>query len=130
MAGSYLFNQLLQANATGLVTATGKSIATITLTVGDWDVWGGAGFSNGAVNTNFTVIGGVTSTLNGTVSSDAPWFFGPGINTATSLTGSGVVPNRFQVATGTLQLWLTVAAFFNAGPVTAWGFIAARNWTG
>ena len=115
---------------TNAVNATsGKTITSISLTAGDWDVFGSVGI-NMAATTNFTAIAGGISTTNDTLNSlyeeETRFAFG----------AAGVVPNnvisfvfpstRVSIAS-TTTYYLIGYASFTVSTATAFGRITARR---
>lgn len=117
-------------SAVALVTSTGKTVSSVTLTSGDWDV-SALLFVSPAATTNISRyacgISSVTNTLDATVgkltdTSQAP--FVPGtVNLSQSLP-----PYRVSVASGaTATIFLVGFATFTVSTCTASGIIRARR---
>jgi hypothetical protein len=120
-------------SAVSLTTATGaftgKTITSISLTAGDWDVFGIVGINN-AATTNFTAIaGGISTTndtLNGLYEEETRFAYG----------AAGLVPNnvisftfpttRVSIAATTTYYLIGYAAF-SISTATAFGRITARR---
>ena len=115
---------------TNAVSATsGKTITSISLTAGDWDIFGSVGI-NMLSTTNFTAIAGgintVTDTLNSLYEEETRFAFG----------AAGVVPNnvisfafpttRVSIAS-TTTYYLIGYASFTVSTATTFGRITARR---
>lgn len=129
--GEYIESVIVQASATSLTTGTSKTVTSISLTAGDWDVFGCASFIGGAT-TNVTIfysgINTVTNSLPATTNRHT-----------ISFTSTGVVPFATGIATclpqatkrfslsSTTTIYLNVASDFTISTNTAFGFIGARR---
>lgn len=124
--GEYVSASVIQGSATALTTATPKTVTSISLTAGDWDVTG-IGCSTGAsTGTNFTVaIGTTTNSLTGTVLGDTQ------CQTPTvSLTGADatlMIPAVRISISSTTTIYLIVQETFTIGTPAAYGRISARR---
>lgn len=123
--GEYIVAQLASGAATALVTATSKTVTSIALTAGDWDVDGIVDFVMAAATvTNFKAGSNtVTNTLGGqdTFASDASNFV-----TDTDTACVDFLTTRYSLAAPT-TVYLIAQATFSVGGVTAYGTIRARR---
>ena len=118
--GEYLSN----AGSVPLISNQNTSVTSLSLTAGDWDVWGtlqltssdGASVFNCWVNTSTATPTGVTGYTSIALSS----------GTLTSGTASPVNAQRFSVAV-TTNVFLVSAATFLTGTCSVSGVIAARR---
>ena len=62
--GEYVESIVLTGAATSLTTATAKTVTSISLTAGDWDVSGFIGFNTGGTTTTTVIAGGISTTNN------------------------------------------------------------------
>ncbi len=62
--GEYISSSIASGSAVSLVNATAKDIGTISLTAGNWWVWGNILFAGAGATTITTAIGGINSTAN------------------------------------------------------------------
>jgi hypothetical protein len=125
--------ELITANASAvaLTTATAANITSISLTAGDWDVWGIVYFAGGATTTVNILRGWVSST-------SATW---PGHGLGAANVGYGVTlwtpfgqdnhsiivtPQRFSLS-GTTTVYLSGQAFFATSTCNGNGYIYARR---
>ncbi len=131
--GEYMTAQRLGASALALTTGTAATITTLSLTAGDWDVWGKVGFITATATTSVIRIIAETTTGAGLSGSD-----GDGVATlvypggaALNSGGNGsVVINtgvrRFILSATTTVNLLAYSDFSTAG-LSAFGSIKARR---
>jgi len=131
--GEVISSSVAVGSAVSLTTATGaftgKTITSISLTAGDWDVFGSVGI-NMAATTNFTASAGgintVADTLNSAYEEETRFTYG----------ATGFVPNnvfsfafpttRVSIAS-TTTYYLIGYASFTVSTATAFGRITARR---
>ena len=131
--GEVVSSSVAVGSAVALTTAsgafTGKTITSISLTAGDWDVFGVVGINN-AATTNFTASAGgintVADTLNSAYEEETRFAYG----------AAGFVPNnvfsfafpttRVSIAS-TTTYYLIGYASFSISTATAFGRITARR---
>jgi len=109
---------LTQSGSTSLVTNTTATVATLTLTAGDWDVFGGVTFT-------------ITSAASSIYAAGIDGVFGQEI-IATIPTGSGswalsAGPPVRRNVTASTAVTLVAMARFTSGTVSAAGTISARR---
>ena len=125
--GEYTSSTVASGSAVALTTATPADVTGVSLTAGDWDVWGSVAFVLGA-GTTYTSLAAWSSVTSAT---------NPGAPNAGAFglwTGSGVSPSpvvsagqqRISVAT-TTTVHLSVQAAFAVSTLGAYGFIGARR---
>jgi hypothetical protein len=130
IVGEYISSEILVGAAVGLTTATSANVTSISLTPGDWDVWGNVWFSP-AATTNITIHQGALSTTSATLPTapGAGAFF-------KSILVAGQVPNAIFGATvgstrvsiaSTTSVYLVAQATFSVSTLSAYGFIAGRR---
>ena len=126
--GEYVSSTVLVANAVSMVTNVGKTVTSITLTPGDWDVTGLVGSRTAATtsishtsqsislvdNTMSSIIGNETSHNNGAYVPGALSF----------LDTTPVV--RVSIATTTI-VYLVAHALFTIAAVDCYGLLRARR---
>jgi len=131
--GEVISSSVAVGSAVSLTTATGaftgKTITSISLTAGDWDIFGSVGI-NMAATTNFTAIAGGISTTNDTLNSAYEE------ETRFSYGAAGLVPNnvisftfpttRVSIAS-TTTYYLIGYGSFSISTATAFGRITARR---
>ncbi len=119
--GEFISSLVLNSSPVGLSNNTPGNITSISLTAGDWDVWGNL----------FFTIGGTCSFLVGWVSSTSstqPDASLSNVLSGTAVTNSGFsVPQlRFSLAS-TTTIYLSATAVFSSSTVSAAGGIYARR---
>lgn len=126
--GEFQTAALGSGSATSLVTGTDKTVISVSLTAGDWDVWGGVVFVVAATTTVSRLRVGISTTNNtltaapdgGGVFIDASWTTGAATNSLQ--TGCA----RISIA-NTTTVYLIASAAFAVSTMTAYGSIYARR---
>lgn len=119
--GEFVSSVVAVASAVSCTSPTARDITSISLTAGDWDLWG---------NTGFAVSGGATA-LAGWISSTSATL--PDGSLISTITAAAIASNTFCVPyvrmslSGTTTIYLSCRAVFGAGTVTAFGGIFARR---
>jgi hypothetical protein len=115
-------------SSVSLINSTATDLCQITLTPGDWDVWGNVAFFNGASTTLLEYISGITLT-SGTL----PAFPNGAIQAVSGISIVGTASvylfagvTRISVAAPTI-VYCECAASFTGGGCGGNGFIAARR---
>lgn len=131
--GEFITATVAAGSAVSLVTATAKTVTSISLTPGDWDVSAVGDFTLTAATTSFFRTG--VNVTNNTMPSQTG---GSGIGTdplvklplvlttTTTDYGQGLPPVRISLA-ATTTIYLVCEATFAAGSVSAFGTIRARR---
>jgi hypothetical protein len=128
--GEVLTANLASGSATSLTTATAKTVISVSLTAGDWDVFGTIHFA-AAATTNFTYmvasISQTNNTRDGAVDKEnyIPGGAGtvPGASVPSSLS---IGPTRISLAS-TTTIYLVASTAFTVSTMTAYGIIRARR---
>lgn len=125
--GEYVTSAIAVGSAVSLATATSKTVTSISLTAGDWDVTGVVDFHPGALTTGSYFQGGVSITNNTLGGQDqyasAPMALAAGLGVDVGL----VSPvSRISLST-TTTIYLTCQAGFSTSTMTAYGTIRARR---
>lgn len=129
--GEFVSSVIPFASASGIVTTTPTNVTTISLTAGDWNVWGNVGFTGNAA-TQLTFIAGWTSSTSAT-EPNAALYSNVAYSTAYAYIPFGqgsinfVVPQRRFSLSGTTTIYLTVNAIFTVSTCSAYGAIYARR---
>jgi hypothetical protein len=131
--GEFITATVAAGSAVSLVTATAKTVTSISLTPGDWDVSAVGDFTlTGATTSYFRTGVNVTnntmpSQTGGSGIGTDPFVRLPLIlTTTTSDYGQGLPPVRISLA-ATTTIYLICEATFAAGSVSAFGTIRARR---
>jgi hypothetical protein len=130
--GEYVSANVAFAARSNLVSTTPKNITSISLTAGDWDVSGIAGFF-GAGTTTVNVQDAWISTTSATgpdISLRVGGIYPTGANVLYA-TGSGgwqyaINPTRISLS-GTTTVYLSARAIFGVSTLAVYGFISARR---
>lgn len=126
--GAYLSSQVLVASGVSITTVTAKTITSITLTPGDWDVGGFVGIK-GTGTTSFTLEAGGISLVNNTLPTDNNFFRYLHVATVFGVNDpftSTCPTTRVSISTDTV-VYLVGYASFTASTATAFGKIFARR---
>jgi hypothetical protein len=126
--GEFIEATLSSGSATSVTTATAKTITSISLTAGDWDVDGVVVFiptASTSITQYITNISNTTNSLDGTPGRLVSIMTGAFVPGGSSF-GSGVPQTRFSLA-GTTTVYLVGYAVFTASTLTAYGTIRARR---
>lgn len=127
-SSDYLESSVASGSAVALTTNVAKTITSITISAGDWDVAGHVAFTS-AGGASFTIVAGSLSLTTDTSSSTlGRWnqtvsaaFVPGGVPISTV-----IIPSRFSVASST-QIFLVGFATFTVGTSGGYGLIRARK---
>lgn len=113
----------VSAAGTALTTATATNLTSISLTAGDWDVWGNVFFTNTSA-ANILQQGWISST-----SATAPdaSFIAQRSHNVNVFSGGFCVPERRFSLSGTTTVYITANVSFTGGGVSVCGGIYARR---
>lgn len=127
--GEYLESVLGSGSATSVTNNTAKTIVSITLTPGDWDVSGLINYIDAAstsTTSSYASLSLVTNAIDTTVGRFSGNFFGAGVPGASTNYGIPVGPLRFSVSSNT-TVFLVAICNFTVSTKTAYGIIRARR---
>ena len=131
--GEFVSNTIVFNSLVSLSNGTAKTIATIPLTAGDWEVSAQITFTGGATTTVTDAAGGISTTAN-----TLPVFSAGDTNrndivplsasfaTSTALIGCPVGPWRVSIAANT-TVHMVAQLFFGVSTAAAYGTIRARR---
>lgn len=128
--GEFLSANVQSGSAVSLTTGTAKTVTSISLTAGDWDVWALAGFHPNVGTTNAsTFLAGISATTN-TLPSE-PWLGGyAGLGIVNQLTSGdynlSVPPTRINISS-TTTYYLVAQSTFSTSTMAGYGTIMARR---
>jgi len=125
--GEYVSASVTRASGVSLTSSTAANITSISLTAGDWDVWGTVGFAPGGSNTYTLRVGCVSLTSATTSDADSGACYED--------SATGVIGDVSFFSTGTLRVsiastttvYLTADAVFAVSTLKGYGFIGARR---
>ena len=129
--GQLISSLIPEASAVSVTNNTRRDITSITLTAGDWDVWGNVAFDSGTA-TNLVLLYGWMNTASATFP-DTSFFstqqFGSSGLVTTAATFGFVIPSqRITVANSTTTtIYLSVFATFSVSTLVGYGNIYARR---
>lgn len=127
--GQYISSTVLSGAAVVLTTATPANVTSISLTGGDWDVWGTVGFVANAATTATIFEGGISqtsATLPTPPGSGAYSQFGLSVAAAGLMPVFPIGSVRVPLA-ATTTVYLVAQSTFAVNAMSAYGFIAARR---
>lgn len=123
--GEFVEGSLSAGAPTALVTGTAKTITSISLTAGDWDVWGMVGYSpGGTINYCEQSISLTNNTYGGDTHSTVT-IFQSGMSPAVAAEKFAVHPRRIAIASTTTVYLVAQSAFGTS--MSAWGVIRGRR---
>lgn len=123
--GEYVESVIPSASAVSLTTVTGANVTTLSLTAGDWEVWGNLGFTGTA--TAVTYGGGAMNTTSATLPAAEYRMNWLGRGAAMPVDPVMVIPRRRLSIASTTTVYLVAQASFSGGTCSSFGFIAARR---
>lgn len=123
--GEYVTNQKARASAAALTSSGITVISSISLTAGDWDVWGIMGYNGTSSNASIVASWGTSSTALAGLDSNAEAALG-NINVSTIDNVLNVPMSRVSLA-ATTTYYMNAYAAFGVGTVSAFGTLLARR---
>ena len=127
VVGELISSTIASGSAVALVTATAKNVTSITLTAGDWDIWGWIGYIT-AATTSVTVLNSSISITTNTTGTH------PVINRTAAIVPTAFTPAfgqavhyQTQNVSGSTIYYLVANATFTVAALTAYGYIYARR---
>lgn len=127
--GEYVSSTVLIGSAAPLTTATFGNVTSISLTAGDWDVWGNVGLVPAGTTTYTGFYGGAISTTSGTpnVSPNGGANVSFANDAFTGVSAVFVVGQMRISLASTTTVYLLAVANFGVSTMGAYGFIGARR---
>lgn len=124
--GEYVTATLSSGSATSLTTAVAKTITSISLTAGDWDVYGYVNYVQ-AGTTNVTTLLTSLSLVDNTRGTEelVTSFGGSGITGGAN--PAGFTPFARMSLSGTTTVYLVARADFTVSTCSGWGSMRARR---
>jgi len=124
--GEYIESVIASGSGLALTSNVAKNVTSISLTAGDWDVFGFAGLI-GVAGTTFQFAFGGASTTSATLSGDEFFGYGEGTFTLNSNTIQFPFPTkRFSLAS-TTTIFLVFQGVFAGSTAKCFGRISARR---
>lgn len=123
--GEYIESIVLSSSPVALTNNTAANITSISLTAGDWDVFG-CWKMTVAASTNSTNRQGGISTTSATLPTSV-YISKETYTIVGSADGGQAVPTRRLSLSGTTTVYLVAFSSFTVSTSSAWGFIGARR---
>lgn len=127
--GEYISSTILSGAPVALTTATPANVTSISLTGGDWDVWGTVGYIANAATTATIFKGGinnVSATLPIAPGSGAEFELGLAVGAGATMPVIAVGSMRVTLSV-TTTIYLVAQSTFAVNTMSAYGFIGARR---
>jgi hypothetical protein len=128
--GEFQSATLSSGSAITLTSGVTSNVVTLTLTAGDWDVWGELAWQAGSATTSGVMSGGTTTTSLGTPTAASGGYDYYQFSSGTfPSSGKMIVPvgiNRINVNSSTI-VYLVTSVNFSGGVMQSWGSIFARR---
>ena len=125
--GEYISATLGAASGTSITSGVTKNITTISLTAGDWDVWGRVGVYNASAAA-WVYVNGFVSTTSASISSDEYVAYKPDGASMAIANFMFVVPQQRISLASTTTVYLSCGSSFVGGTgVVGFGSISARR---
>ena len=132
--GEFVNASVAKASAVSLTTNTAANVTSISLTAGDWDVYGLVAYSPGATTTCTFALGVISSTtldLNQVATGSGTLRVDGWGNQNATVAGfppdpSPLPPTRFSLS-ATTTIYLVSYSTFAISTMGAWGYISARR---
>jgi hypothetical protein len=124
--GEFISSNISLASATSLTDSTAKNVTSISLTAGDWDVWGNIGYLVSGATPSNLVQQLTSSSAASPIGEPAGGGYSqvPNVQVGNTTISAGF--RRFSLS-GTTTVYLVGYAEFGVGSVTVYGFIGARR---
>jgi hypothetical protein len=127
--GEFITATVAAGSAVALTTATPANVTSVSLTAGDWDVWGTVAYTPAATTSITTMQGGINTTTAALPAATTGAYFA---NFMAAFVPGAINPSY---STGTLRLslastttvYLVAQAAFTVAAMGAFGFIGARR---
>lgn len=126
--GEFVSSTVLAASSVALTSGVAADITSISLTAGDWEVWGNV-VSNPGAGTTTSVINGAANSVSATL----PTFPGAGGYARYSYSSSANAVNSLPIGrvrfslSATTTIYLVTNMTFAVSTMSAYGFIGARR---
>lgn len=130
--GEYVSSSILVGSAVSLTSTVAANVTSISLTAGDWDVWGQMVFDTTAT-TDFTALRAATSRTSATLAPQGDDTQGRSNYVkaagATGFNGDNAfpVPLARMSLSATTTVYLVALCDFSSSTLAAYGYIAARR---
>ena len=126
--GEVISSSVVIGSAISLTSTISETITSISLTAGDWEVWGNIGFipATGTISTSYKgSIGQTNNTLNTSPNGGA--YFEQNITFPASVTQTFSAGKTRINISSTTTIYLVAQSTFSVSTLTAYGSITARR---
>lgn len=123
--GEYKEVVIPSASAVSLTASTTANVAVLSLTAGDWEIFGAVNFNLTGVTTALYLSGGLSDTSATLL--EAKQFSMQPPTSPYGFQGAACPVIRVNKSTGTFNVFLVAISYFNSGTVAAFGYIGARR---
>lgn len=127
VVGEYISSTIAPGSAVSLVAGTSKNVTSISLTAGDWDVFGDIHFSGTGTTVLTNMRGGMNTTTNTLPAAMDYISLAPASTGIQSFDQGILIPGRRQSLASTTTIYLVANGAFSASTCTAYGYIGARR---
>lgn len=125
--GEVIKSENLIGSAVSLVTGVPKTITSIALTAGDWDIWGIVLFAPDSGTTSTQLIGGINTTTN-LLPTPPSLPYGLWAGSIAGATAPAICLHQVPILlSGTTTYYLVAQSTFSASTSTAYGGIYAKR---
>jgi len=124
--GEFVTASVLQGAPVSLTSSAALTITSISLTAGDWDVWGNLLFSPGAATSLTLIYGGLNTVTDTLPSTEFYSAFSGTAEVPPGLIGLSLFPRRFSLS-GTTTVYMVGFANFTVDTLDAFGVLSARR---
>lgn len=123
--GQHLVSNIAFGSAISLTSGSAKTITSIILTTGDWDVWGSGGANCATAGINPMITG--ISLTNNTLPDQSLVGISSNVGAAQTYAAAAAPSQRISVSSSTATVYLVVSATVSTGTLTGFGNIEARR---
>ena len=124
--GEYISSNIASGSAVTVANTTATDITHISLTAGDWDVWGNITWVSFATNM-YDVLGWINTTSATTIDPSLTYYISDGSGTAINAFISTPPPSQRISISSTTSVYLSCYTTMASGNATACGTISARR---
>jgi len=129
--GEFLSSNITSGAAISLTTNTPATVTSISLTAGDWNVWGAIAFQSGVTTSINQLISSINNTTNALPATVLAVDYNQSINNYAPYVGLTTftlpIPMGRLSLSGTTTVYLVAQGTFTISTLIAYGFIAARR---
>lgn len=125
--GEIIESTVLAGSAVSLTTNVQTTVTSISLTAGDWDVWGNIIYSAGGSTVTTLAIGAISTVAATLPTAPAGGGYGLWIGSVTGI-APGVIAGKRRISiASTTTVYLIAYTNFTTSTLAAYGYIGARR---